>query len=82
MRKVLISIPEGDLRAIDAAANKVGETRSAFLRRAGLAEARQVARPIDDPKLRRSFSRLVARAAQRKGMSTADMLAARDRGRR
>jgi hypothetical protein len=43
MRKVLISLPEADLRVIDAAARKAGETRSSFLdgprlpRRAGSA---------------------------------------------
>ncbi len=82
MRKVLVSLPETDLRAIDAAARKAGETRSSFLRRAALAEARRVARPIDDPGGRRAFSRLVRRAERRKPISTARALEARDRGRR
>jgi metal-responsive CopG/Arc/MetJ family transcriptional regulator len=37
MRKVLVSLPETDLRIIDAAARKAGETRSSFVRRAALA---------------------------------------------
>jgi hypothetical protein len=82
VRKVLVSLPETDLRVIDAAARKAGETRSSFLRRAALAEARRLTRPIDDPKTRRAFSRLVGRAEGRKAISTADALAARDRGRR
>ena len=82
MRKVLVSLPETDLRVIDAAARKAGETRSAFLRRAALAEARRVTRPIDDPKTRRAFSRLLSRAERRKPILTAGALAARDRGRR
>lgn len=80
--KVLISLPETDLRIIDAAARKAGETRSSFLRRAALAEARRMTRPIDNPKTRRAFSRLVSRAERREPISTADALAARERGRR
>jgi metal-responsive CopG/Arc/MetJ family transcriptional regulator len=82
VRKVLVSLPETDLRVIDAAARKAGETRSSFVRRAALAEARRLTRPIDDPKTRRAFSKLVSRAEHRKPISTADALAARDRGRR
>ncbi len=82
MRKVLISLPETDLRIIAAAARKAGETRSAFLRRAGWEEARRTTRPIDDPKARRAFSRLVNRAERCNPISTSDALAARDRGRR
>jgi hypothetical protein len=82
MPKVLVSLPEPDLRVIDEAARKAGETRSSFLRRAALAEARRTARPIDDPKVRRAFSRLVGRAERRGPISTADALAVRDRGRR
>lgn len=82
VRKVLVSLPETDLRVIDKAARKSGETRSSFVRRAALAEARRMSRPIDDPKARRAFSRLISRAERRKPISTADALAARDRGRR
>lgn len=82
MPKVLVSLPESDLQVIDAAALKAGESRSAFLRRAALAEARRMTRPIDDPKLRRAFSGLVRRAECRGAISTSDALAARDRGRR
>jgi metal-responsive CopG/Arc/MetJ family transcriptional regulator len=82
VRKVLVSLPETDLRVIDAAARKAGETRSAFVRRAALAEARRSPRPIDDPKMRKAFSRLLDRAERRKPMSTADAITARDRGRR
>jgi hypothetical protein len=82
VRKVLVSLPEADLQVIDAAARKAGETRSSFLRRAALAEARRITRPFDDPKTRRAFSRLVSRAERRKPITTADALAARDRGRR
>jgi metal-responsive CopG/Arc/MetJ family transcriptional regulator len=82
MRKVLLSLPETDLRVIDEAARKVGETRSFFVRRAALAEARRTTRPIDDPKMRKAFSMLIGRAERRNPISTADALAARDRGRR
>jgi metal-responsive CopG/Arc/MetJ family transcriptional regulator len=82
MRKVLVSLPETDLRVIDAAARKTGETRSSFVRRAALAEARRMTRPIDDPKVRRAFYRLVDRAERRTPISTSEALAARDRGRR
>src|SRR5947199_269660 len=47
MAKVLVSLPETDLRVIDAAARKAGETRSSFVRRAALAEARRVSRAVD-----------------------------------
>jgi len=82
MRKVLVSLPETDLQMIDAAAQRVGETRSSFVRRAALAEARRVRRPIDEPADRRAFSRLLRRAERRKPISTAEALEARDRGRR
>jgi len=82
MRKVLVSLPETDLRVIDAAARKAGETRSSFVRRAALAEAGRVRRPIDDPAGRRAFSRLLRRAERRNPISTAQALKARDRGRR
>jgi metal-responsive CopG/Arc/MetJ family transcriptional regulator len=82
VRKVLVSLPETDLRVIDAAARKAGETRSSFVRRAALAEARRMSRPIDDPKTRRAFSRVIRRAERRTPISTADALAARDRSRR
>jgi len=80
--KVLVSLPETDLRVIDAAARKSGETRSSFLRRAGLAEARRVTRPIDDPKARRAFVTLIRNAERRQPITTSEALAARDRGRR
>ena len=82
MRKVLVSLPETDLRVIDAAARKAGETRSSFVRKAALAEARRVRRPIDDPASRRAFSRLLRGAERRNPISTAEALEARDRGRR
>ena len=82
MRKVLVSLPETDLEVIDAAASKAGETRSAFVRRAALAEASRVGRPIDDPSARRALSRLLRRAERRAPISTAGALKARDRGRR
>jgi uncharacterized protein (DUF1778 family) len=82
MRKVLVSLPETDLRVIDAAARKAGETRSSFLCRAALTEARRDARPIDDPASRRAFSRLRRKAELRQPVSTAEALEARDRGRR
>jgi uncharacterized protein (DUF1778 family) len=82
MRKVLVSLPETDLRVIDAAANKAGETRSSFLRRAALAEANRTHRPLDDPAIRRAFERLMQTAERRDPISTAEALKARDRGRR
>jgi len=82
MRKVLVSLPETDLRVIDAAARRAGETRSSFLRRAALAEACRERRPIDDPESRAAFSRLVRRAERRKPISTTQALEARERGRR
>ncbi len=82
MRKALISLPEADLRAIDAAAERAGETRSAFLRRAALAEVRRASRPVDDPAVRRAWSRLLARGEASGALTTARALAARDRGRR
>ena len=82
MRKVLVSLPETDLKTIDAAARKAGETRSSFLRKAALAEARRLTRPIDDPRTRRAFSMLVSKAMRRTPISTSDALAAKARGRR
>lgn len=82
MRKVLVSLPETDLRVIDAAARKAGETRSSFVRRAALAEAHRVRRPIDDPAVRGAFERLMQMAERRDPISTAEALEARDRGRR
>jgi len=82
MPKVLVSLPDADLRVIDAAARKAGETRSSFVRRAALAEARRVSRPIDDPAVRRAFSRLMRRAEEREPITTEEALKARDRGRR
>src|SRR5437773_10723358 len=82
VRKVLISVPETDLRVIDAAARKAGETRSSFVRRAALAEVHRVRRPIDDPAVRRAFERLMQMAERRDPISTAEALKARDRGRR
>lgn len=82
MPKVLVSLPDTDLQAIDAAARKAGETRSAFLRRAALAEARRISRPLDDPKTRRAFAKFLRDAERRAPITTAEALAARDRGRR
>jgi hypothetical protein len=82
MPKVLVSLPEMDLHAIDAAARKAGETRSSFLRRAALAEAKRVSRPLDDPKVRSAFARFLKDAERRAPITTAEALAARDRGRR
>ncbi|HEY2091042.1 MAG TPA: ribbon-helix-helix protein, CopG family [Thermoanaerobaculia bacterium] len=82
MPKVLVSLPEPDLQVIDAAARKAGETRSSFLRRAALAEAKRMVRPLDDPKTRRAYARLLRNAERRAPMTTAEALAARDRGRR
>jgi uncharacterized protein (DUF1778 family) len=82
MPKVLLSLPEPDLRVIDAAARKAGETRSSFLRRAALAEARRVRRPLDEPAVRRAFERLMQTAERRDPITTAEALKARDRGRR
>ncbi|HUP62196.1 MAG TPA: hypothetical protein VNA69_17450 [Thermoanaerobaculia bacterium] len=77
-----LSLAETDLRVIDAAARKAGETRSAFVYRAALAEARRGRRPIDNPAGRRAFSRLLRRAERRNPITTAQALEARDRGRR
>jgi uncharacterized protein (DUF1778 family) len=82
MRKVLISLPETDLRVIDAAARNAGETRSSFLRRAALAEANRLRQPIDDPAVRRAFERFMQAAERRDPISTAEGLEARDQGRR
>jgi len=82
MRKVLVSLPDPDLRVIDAAAHKAGETRSSFLRRAALAEVHRLRRPIDDPAVRRAFERLMQAAERQDPISTAEALKARDRGRR
>jgi len=82
MPKVLVSLPETDLQVIDTAAREAGETRSSFLRRAALAEAQRVRRPLDDPAGRRAFSRLLRRAERRTPISTAEALEARNRGRR
>jgi hypothetical protein len=82
MRKVLVSLPDTDLRIIDAAARKAGETRSSFLRRAALAEVHRLRRPIDAPAVRRAFERLMHMAERRDPISTAEALKARDRGRR
>jgi len=82
MREVFISLTDTDLRVIDAAAQKAGETRSSFLRRAGLAEANRARRPIDDPDVRKAFSQLLRRAESGNPITTAQALRARDRGKR
>ena len=82
MRKVIISLPDTDLRIIDAAALKAGETRSSFLRRAALAEAIRARRPIDDPDVSKAFSRLLRQAEIGNPITTVEALKARDRGRR
>jgi metal-responsive CopG/Arc/MetJ family transcriptional regulator len=82
-RKILISFPEKDLRAIDTAARRAGETRSAFLRRAARAELeKQPRRPIDDPKVRTAFEELMRLREKMPRMTTAEALRARDKGRR
>jgi hypothetical protein len=82
MRKVLVSLPQADLRVIDAAADRAGETRSAFVRRAALAEAHRLRRPLDDPAVRTAFELFIRKAERHNPLSTADALKARDRGRR
>jgi len=77
MRKVAVSLPESDLSVIDAAARKVGETRSSFIRRAALAEAQRLRSDA-----RRAFERLMQKAKRRNPISTAEALKGRDRGRR
>jgi metal-responsive CopG/Arc/MetJ family transcriptional regulator len=82
-RKILVSFPEKDLREIDAAARRAGETRSAFLRRAAKAElGRRPRRPIDDPKVRRAFEELMRLREKMPPMTTREFLKARDKGRR
>ena len=82
-RKILVSFAEKELRAIDAAARRGGETRSAFLRRAAKAELeKQPRRPIDDPGVRRAFEDLMRLREKMPRMSTAEALRARDKGRR
>jgi hypothetical protein len=83
MGKVLVSIPDEDLRCIDKAAREAGETRSSFLRRAALDQARRTpARPLDDPAMRRAFRLFSRRAQARAPITTEQALRARDRGRR
>lgn len=82
-RKILISIPDSDLRRIDAAARRAGESRSAFLRRAAQAELeREPRRPIDDPKVKHAFEELMRLREKMPPMTTAQFLKARDKGRR
>jgi uncharacterized protein (DUF1778 family) len=81
MRKLLTWLSESDVRIIDAAACRAGETRSSFIVRAALAEAHRVCRPIDDPAVRRAFERLLKTAERCDPISTAQALKARDRGR-
>ncbi len=82
MRKIIVSLTESDLRIIDAAARRAGQTRSSFVRRAALAEAHRGGRPIDDPDSSRASWRLLRRAQLRKPLSTAEVLEAPDRERR
>jgi metal-responsive CopG/Arc/MetJ family transcriptional regulator len=82
-RKILVSFPESDLRRIDAAARRAGESRSAFLRRAAKAELeRRPRRPIDDAKVRHAFEELMRLREKMPPMTTAQALRARDKGRR
>jgi len=82
-RKILVSLPEDDLRVIDQAARRSGETRSAFIRRAALSEAERPGhRPADDPVLRQTLAAILRRAERRRRMTTAEALEARDQGRR
>jgi metal-responsive CopG/Arc/MetJ family transcriptional regulator len=60
VRKILVSLPEVDLRRIDEAARHTGESRSAFLRSAAIAELeRRSRRAIDNPKVRHAFEQLM-----------------------
>jgi len=79
-QKVLVSLPKEDLRRIDAAARRQGETRSAFMRKAAL--ARIAGGSSDDPAARRALELILRRAEDRFSITTAQALAARDRGRR
>jgi metal-responsive CopG/Arc/MetJ family transcriptional regulator len=82
-RKILVSLPEDDLRRIDEAARQRGESRSAFLRRAAIAEVeRRPRRPIDDPKVRRAYEELMRLREAMPPMTTAQFLKGRDKGRR
>jgi metal-responsive CopG/Arc/MetJ family transcriptional regulator len=82
-RKILVLFPESDLRRIDAAARRTGESRSAFLRRAAKSELeRQPKRPIDDPKVRHAFEQLMRLREKMPPMTTGQFLKARDKGRR
>lgn len=83
MPKVLISLPEEELRGVDRAAHAAGETRSAFIRRIARAALEgRPQRPFDDPEQRRIFEAVLQRAERRGKMTTAQALAARNKGRR
>jgi len=82
-RKILISLPEKDLRDIDAAARRAGESRSAYLRRAARDRMEKEPRkPIDDPKVRLAFEGLMRLREKMPRMTTEQFLKARDKGRR
>ena len=83
VRKILISLPEDDLRRIDEAARGTGESRSAFLRRAAISELeRSPRRPIDDPRVRHAFEELMRLREKMPPVTTEQFLKARDKGRR
>ncbi|MBI3181462.1 MAG: hypothetical protein HYZ28_04910 [Myxococcales bacterium] len=82
-KKVLVSITARDLARIDAAARRAGQSRSAYICRAALKEAERPApRPMDDPRFRQLYGRLEELRKRIAPMGTAQVLAARDRGRR
>jgi hypothetical protein len=82
-RKVLVSVPDRDVRTVDDAALRQREDRSALVRRAAANLVRKpYARPIDDPKVREAFEGLMRLAELMPPMTTAQALRARDRGRR
>jgi uncharacterized protein (DUF1778 family) len=82
MPRVLVLLAESDLRVIDDAARKAGETRSSFFCRPALTEAQRVRPPIDDPGVRQTFEQLMQTVERRDPISTGEALKARDQGRR
>ena len=83
IRKVLVSIPDDELERIDAEAEREGLTRSELLRRAMRERLASVPRrPIDDPRARLVLARLARVRGKLRALTTTEILAARDRGRR
>ncbi len=61
MAKVLISVREAQLKRIDSLARASGKSRSAFLVERALTPDRPGSgRPIDDPRVRRAYERILA----------------------